>query len=777
AEELQRLPPPRDASPLQRALARLHKQGDVAGRYEALEKELRRGQKQAEIDLKKLPLWKGSLEELEPLSIPPEEIIAAFEERLNGAGIDLQRLSEQRGEASRRVSELDQRLRQLDLEHDVPTEESLSEARRRRDACWRDVRALLRDGARQPEDGESLEAAFERSVVEADALADRLRREAERVGVKSQLMAERDAQRDALAELSTAVEAAEAKLAEAEDQWRRQWTAAGLAPLSPREMRSWRRMQAELVAAAESLRRQSEEVAGLRSGIDACREELRDCLAKLAMRPEDDEAPLADLTAMCEAALKTVQDTELRREQVQRDAARQEREAKAAGDALEQARQALDAWRTRWGGATERLRLQHDSDPTVASAVLDAIDALFAKIREAESLTAERIEPIAAEARLFAQNVKTVCEGAAPDLLNIPYPKATTELHHRLEKARQARDRLAELQKLCDRERERKAAADESLIQADAELELLCREAGSSPDQLLAVEQKAQRQRELQSRLEEIESRLRHEAAGKPLGDLVAEAMAEDADHLSAAAGRLQQEIREATAELEQVNQTIGEESAELKRMDGSAVAAAAQEEAEQLVAQLRDESERYVRLRLAAEVLQLAIQRHREKNQGPVLQRAGDLFRELTLGSFDRLAVDYNDAGEPVLVGVRPGGGQKVGVEGMSDGSCDQLYLALRLASLEHYLDRHPPLPFIVDDILLTFDDDRAAAALRVLGDLSRRTQVLFFTHHHRLVELAKKHLPGPLVHFHRLPSPIDSTTNGEEQKENDPHVRTLFA
>jgi uncharacterized protein YhaN len=44
------------------------------------------------------------------------------------------------------------------------------------------------------------------------------------------------------------------------------------------------------------------------------------------------------------------------------------------------------------------------------------------------------------------------------------------------------------------------------------------------------------------------------------------------------------------------------------------------------------------------------------------------------------------------------------------------------------------------VDDVLLSFDDERAGAALSVLNDLSAKTQVVFFTHHGRLVELAKR-------------------------------------
>ena len=39
-------------------------------------------------------------------------------------------------------------------------------------------------------------------------------------------------------------------------------------------------------------------------------------------------------------------------------------------------------------------------------------------------------------------------------------------------------------------------------------------------------------------------------------------------------------------------------------------------------------------------------------------------------------------------------------------------------------------PLPFIVDDIVIQFDDARAAASLNVLAEVSKKTQVIFFTH-----------------------------------------------
>ena len=87
---------------------------------------------------------------------------------------------------------------------------------------------------------------------------------------------------------------------------------------------------------------------------------------------------------------------------------------------------------------------------------------------------------------------------------------------------------------------------------------------------------------------------------------------------------------------------------------------------------------------------------------------------------------------------------------DGMSEGSRDQLFLALRLATLERRLEEMEPLPLVVDDILVGFDDARALAALEVLAELSAATQVLLFTHHRRVVELAElvKAEPGVFVY-----------------------------
>ena len=122
--------------------------------------------------------------------------------------------------------------------------------------------------------------------------------------------------------------------------------------------------------------------------------------------------------------------------------------------------------------------------------------------------------------------------------------------------------------------------------------------------------------------------------------------------------------------------------------MDWSADAALLEEDAQSLLADISTDAERYARLKISELVLARAIEQYRVKNQGPLLRRAGEIFSRLTLESFEGLMTDFGSKDEDILVGVRSDGKERVTVSGMSDGTADQLYLALRLASLERYFD-----------------------------------------------------------------------------------------
>ena len=68
-----------------------------------------------------------------------------------------------------------------------------------------------------------------------------------------------------------------------------------------------------------------------------------------------------------------------------------------------------------------------------------------------------------------------------------------------------------------------------------------------------------------------------------------------------------------------------------------------------------------------------------------------------------------------------------------LSQGAADQLYLAVRLAICDMVLPEEKSIPLVLDDALVSFDDERCQAATELLLKLSETRQILLLTCHHR--------------------------------------------
>ncbi|MDB5868518.1 MAG: hypothetical protein JWP96_850, partial [Polaromonas sp.] len=188
----------------------------------------------------------------------------------------------------------------------------------------------------------------------------------------------------------------------------------------------------------------------------------------------------------------------------------------------------------------------------------------------------------------------------------------------------------------------------------------------------------------------------------------------------------------------------------ELAKVDTSDEAAQAREEMEAAIARYRAGMRPWAQLKLAQALLGEALKRHREKAQGPVVALAGDYFRLMTGGRFVRLRVD-EDHDAPVLL-AESAQGQRMEVAALSEGTADQLYLALRLAALEIQQKPDRMMPLVLDDVFMTADDERAAQMFCALEKFAATSQVLVFTHHHHLLNIASRAVAENGLRLHRL-------------------------
>jgi uncharacterized protein YhaN len=765
ASNLAKLDQPQDVEPLRRALGQARKAGDLDASLGSAVAKLTRADQAMATALAQLPGWSRSAEDLNRLAVPLSATLDRYESLFHDAARAQHTLAERLANDDESIRRLESRLQHLELQQDVPTEEALRAARAKREVGWRLVKASWLAATPDSEDtapflaefapGGTLAVAYEQSVERTDAIADRLRREADRVAHKAELQVQLLQHRATRTRFQQDSKLLEDQRVHSQTDWNTLVGPLGLEAeaQTPTELRAWLRRREDVLQLLEKATEARQSVKALEEQSTSHRAAVTRALGETGNCAPAAGRDLAPLLEQVELVIKREDDLTRKRADLEAKLADVRSERTNAQLSLRAAEAKLDAWRTTWTTQMARIGLQPSAAPEQAEIVLTRISDLF-KVLDSRREHLSRIRGMDRDADQFARAVTNLVMRVAPDLDGEPVDQQARELASRLQEAQKA-SILAEQRQ---REDANLRAAVAQREQATIRLDRLCKEAGCTDfEQLPHAERRSQAgaQREKDRAL--CEEQLVDAAGGTDLPAFLAQAEKADPVALDTSIAELDETIAAEEAKLQHLDQTIGTERAVLARMDGGDRAAQAAERSQAILARLRGDVAQYATLKLAAIVLNRGIEQYREQNQGPIMARAGALFAALTGSSFSQLRIDDDGNGRSVLKGVRPDG-RLVGVEGMSDGSHDQLYLALRLASLESWLQFHEPIPFVVDDILLNFDDLRATAALRAIAELSRRTQVLFFTHHRHIIDLACAHLPHDVVFTHELPGLRDS-------------------
>ena len=736
------LPEPIDTALLRKIVERVRHHGDLAAQIDELTANDTATMSALTARLQRLRFWQGSLDDFVKMAVPGEETIDRFGEEFQQLAAAKQNELRRQKEIAAELARIEEQLQRLELQGTVPTEDDLLAARAARDEQWRRIETALEAGKIPPG---TERVTYSVKVRQADEWADRLRSAADRVAQKAGLLLDRTQAAQKVTECERTLSELEQQLAKKQQTWQREWTGLSQPAGTPSEMQRWRQEHTALIEDWNESRAQQSRCEELEQLTVRLTKELDSALGVERASPT-----LA--FALTQAELRLTDNERQRQEHEQHRAAiaHAENELKTSSHQAGAAEQAWQEWRSQWADAVAPLGLTAECSAAEAFAIVEAWDAITQQQQHADQF-ARRIASIDRDAAQFSADLGALVERICPEESERGVDARMAVLLQRLEAARTIHDQQQALQKELKRQRQLFDTAHRAQLTHEAALDALCQFAGTTRAELGTVIHQAERRRDLDERIRTLEDQLAPLSGGVPLDEFAATVEAMDAD---AAEGALAVAAREQTATeaaLSELDQAIGTARAALQAMQGTSTAADQAETCQLLLTDLQEAAREYTVLRLAAAVLQRGIERYRDRHQGPLLSRASHLFSQLTCESFSGLKSDLRDKGE-MIVGVRANGRETIDVTEMSDGTCVQMYLALRLAGLEAWLDHHEPLPFIVDDVLLHFDDDRSTAALRVLAEFSRRTQVLFFTHHDRLRELAERHLPAELLTVHRL-------------------------
>ncbi|MBE7002136.1 MAG: hypothetical protein E7421_05530 [Ruminococcaceae bacterium] len=202
------------------------------------------------------------------------------------------------------------------------------------------------------------------------------------------------------------------------------------------------------------------------------------------------------------------------------------------------------------------------------------------------------------------------------------------------------------------------------------------------------------------------------------------------ADVCTESAQETSHRLAEIAAERQQLHQRLGQYQGQMHTLGQEEALLTQKERVKTRIAALE---KYYCALVRAQEALQQATQELQRRFAPRISQRAQALFARLTGNRYQRLSLcqdlslEAGAEGENILRSAL----------WRSDGTVDQLYLALRLAVAEELT---PDAPLVLDDALVRFDDTRLSAALQILEEEAAQKQVILFTCQSREQKIQEK-------------------------------------
>jgi uncharacterized protein YhaN len=750
-QELDGMGAPVDVSRLAAMIKATRESGDIASRIKTAETELREANVAVERRLKSLKPLIADEQALASTLVPTRAAIQSH--RDDRRNVDQQMLvcRERIRTAEQELARHRKAHERLAHDEDAVAPKDVVGARELRDSGWSLIRRRYVEGTSVPEDEirvfagaeGDLANTYETAVSAADTLVDRRfdnAQAAAQITLTARQIAE---QQEMLEGLREEEDVLVERGRELETAWKEMWAETAFEPLSSDLMLEWLTSRNEILEATGRREAGERQLGALREEELRTKARILAEMTTISAEPSTlDDQPLRIVMEAATAIQGRHEKGAADRRHLEERLRKMKADAVRKTTALQTAESVWSGWRREWADAIELLGLAADTQPEAATAQVDAIDQMREIAVKIHQLRHERIEKIERDIDVFARDVVALVGVVATDLSKLGPEDQVVELERRLETEK----RIREQQKNTD-------AAISVLLEKIDECEASGREAretiqrlqeaaaANDIDQLKVAIRNSDRLRELRTERFRVMGALAKDGDGLALAELTKECEDIDIDQVGAHEQTLEQDLKGLRDRLTEAAEHRTRTRSALDAIGGDDRAADAEAARQSALAELRDVAEQYVRVRAAATMLQWAIERYRREKQAPLLKRAGQIFATLTGGSFSDLRAEFDQNDSAQLAGLRHSG-ELVRVGGMSTGTADQLYLALRVASVEDYLDRADALPFVADDLFINFDDARAAAGFDVLAKLANKTQILFFTHHRHLVEIAERTL-----------------------------------
>ncbi len=693
--------------------------------------------------------WSQGAAALVALPVMPVETYERLHAAFTAAQVALTSSAKDVAELRSAIDADRQRLEDIAGGQPIPDQSAIAAAREHREMGWRLIyrRAFTADPPDTAQESswanaQPLPLAYERAVAAADELADRRNREGERL-VQA-------------AELGRRIAAAEARIANAEavhataalrcdaarGAWQEACAALGLpVETSIVELRALLGGRDRVIDAEGECAAASREQATLE-------QRHASWAGKLAVEVEHigetDAADLPQLLALADERIEANKRALDARVRLNDRLTTQRGNRDDQATRLRAAEAELEVMMGEWAQVRQALQRPDSEDPTTTIELLDLLNELD-NAQQSSARLRLRLHEMQSEIAVFSAAAGGLAGRLAPDLATDDAFATVQALRARLNEHRafaKQHETLAAALKRADMTLERQQKQrDDGRVELETVLAMIGSESVEAAQARVALATDHARMAEA---IRRGERDLHEKGDGRPLAQLRSEVESIPVDEIPGAIETAQAERDAASRDAQVLAARVATTKQEMDAQALEDTATQAATDQQSAIAALRRITEEATLMHLAALLLDASLTQVEIAGTSGMLSRIAEMFHTITGGTYTRLEVDDPGDGSAGLIAVQGAyPDERKKVTDLSEGERDQLFLALRLAAIEDHVRAAPPLPFVCDDILQTFDDERAMAAMRALVQLSESVQVILLSHHRHLAVLGQRLAP----------------------------------
>ncbi|GBQ05123.1 AAA family ATPase [Saccharibacter floricola] len=502
-------------------------------------------------------------------------------------------------------------------------------------------------------------------------------------------------------------------LQEEQEKWNKRLNTAGLPILTPHQFSTWRQQRTAILARYDTYYDTQEKMLQLARKRQQLIEQFK------AIIPHHKGCDISQLISISKRNIEELSSEQKHYDHAVREHHSAQKNLITLKANLADAERERKEWHDEWTQAAQRsgypLTLSPDALPAYQDLIKTQQDFQYIS-EEKQNKESERLKRQQQRTQLLERH-----QAASLDALEKTLEAAKRDDKQRDILLKQKKDREEALIELEE---------DAKILDDRLSRFLLRLPEGSTLDDLLKTAQRDSETAQLATSYHAAKRALLNAGRGRSLDDIIAALGTLDYEQLDEKKALINKENTRLENEKSIVSKQLFHAQQELEQLEKKDEASALAEELQHLKARIEEEAKQYVSLHAQYQLLQHMLYQQKEKLHGPFLSLASTCFSRLTLGEYAELALESDNKGTLTFIGLRPDKQEAVPLPQMSEGTCDQLYLALRLADIHQKLDAGISLPFFADDLFITFDDKRTKAGMELLAELSQRTQVFFFTH-----------------------------------------------